>query len=205
MRVQGKQMMIFFAGLFSLTAGFIFCGGFHPVVGIDPGMGMRKSLGGQQKRLPLAASCSSPSKLDQSICGGSFPFPSPSDTEASDQIEIEHDAFLEMAAASIRHPDPQVRIETLIRIAESGDDRAIDFLIAALADNEPSIRQLSVTALHRFGRRIPAQSLIGMALCSEDPQLRSEVLALLHRFSPPDSAEIMLLEAKLRLEAPGNR
>lgn len=109
----------------------------------------------------------------------------------------ESDLFLPIANLATGHPDAQVREQGIAYLAESEDERAVVFLITGLLDPEFHIRQLSLNALYRSGKRVPVQPLIEVAL-NDAGAMRAQCLALIRQIAGAGSDEVLRLEARLQ-------
>ena len=103
--------------------------------------------------------------------------------EVTAKSQSKSEAFSRVQGLAQKHPDAKIREQAVTYLAEIGDDVSINYLIEALIDPEPRIRQRAQESLSKLGNRVPSQTLVDLAAQQGDPNLREQVTALVQQLA----------------------
>lgn len=77
-----------------------------------------------------------------------------------------------IAAKLLNDPDPLVRAQAAVKLGESRDPEAVQFLVQALADRDEQVRWDSVEAIEKVGDRSAAPKVIDVLVRDESVNVR---------------------------------
>jgi zinc/manganese transport system permease protein len=90
--------------------------------------------------------------------------------------ELEHDTHylvenLGMVGNLVKDPDAAIRKEAIHVLAESGDERAVLFLLQAVSDSDPAIREAAVREIHDLATEVHRDDIASALEAESDPYI----------------------------------